>query len=195
MAITELVLGATRAAQLVLSVIALGLSSGGIHSLTRGNIGAIAPNRYSLFTTLFGLLTVLFLVTSQFLFVHQYNGYNVYITTGVVLECLNWLFTFASWIALAQYGNSPNCDPPSHYRSAFGKTCGLDKALLAFLIMLWFTWSLSLVIMARLKLNESLEQKGTKEIEMRIKNAVEQSGHATQRGDGEVTNRAEQEKQ
>lgn len=177
MALTELVLGATRAVQLLLSIITLGLASGTVHTLTRANIGALAPNRYSLFAALFGLLSVLFLVTSQFLFVHQYNGYNVYITTGVILEVLNWIFIFAAWVSIAQFGTSSNCHPSHLSHALFAKTCGLDRALVAFMILLWVAWTISLVIMIRLKLNEAQDQKSTKEIEMRIKSAVEhQSG-------------------
>lgn len=186
MALTELILGATRAVQLLLSIVTVSISSGTVHSLTRTNIGGHGLNYYSLFTSVFGLLSILFLVTSQFLFVHQYDGYNVYITTGVILEALNWIFLFAAWVSIAQFGNAPNCHRAVLFHRDFIKTCTLDRALLAFLILLWIAWSLSLAIMIRLKLNESLEKRSTKEIELRIKNAVESQAreHSSRAGPG-----------
>lgn len=178
MSITELVLGATRAAQILLSVITIGLASGTIHVLLPDDTGAAAPNRYALFTTITSFLSVMFLVTSQFLFVKRYNGYTVYITTGVILEVLNWTFTFASWIAIAQFSASPNC-ATKFLHKIFYKSCEIDRALLGFLILLWMSWSTSLSIMIRLKITERRDQRTSKEIELRIKNAVEtQSGMA-----------------
>lgn len=173
MALTELILGATRASQLLLSVITVGLTSASVHSLTKNNIGGHAVNYFSLFTSVFGLLSLIFLVTSQFIFVHRYDGYNMYISTGVAVESLNWLFLFASWISLAQFGNSPNCHAALAFHKSFIKTCTLDRAVLGFMVLLWFTWSISLIVMVRLKLNEAQERANTKEIEMRIKTAVE----------------------
>ncbi|CCG83676.1 protein of unknown function [Taphrina deformans PYCC 5710] len=173
MALTELILGATRAAQLLLSIVTVGLSSGTVHSLTKKTVGGHAPNYSALFTALCGLVSILFLVTSQFLFIHQYDGYNVYITTGVVLESLNWLFLFAAWVSIAQFGNSTNCDPTYTVHRDALRTCQLDRVLLAFLILSWLAWSVSLVIMVRLKLDEARNRQTTKEIEMRIKAAVE----------------------
>lgn len=175
MALTELILGATRGTQLLLSIITIGLTSGSIHSLIKDNTGSYAINGFALFVAVWAFLCVLFLVTSQFLFIHQYNGYSVYITTGVILELVNWVFIFAAWVGVAQFGNSPNCVYDSSIFSMFRKTCDLDRAVLGFLILLWLTWTVSLAIMIKLKINEHRDSTQSKEIELRIKNVVEET--------------------
>lgn len=170
---TELLLGSCRVGQLLLSIVTLGISSAAVHGLSMNNTGGFAPNRFAVFASLWSLLCLLFLVTSQFLFVHQYNGYSVYMTTGVLLELSNSIFVFAIWVAMAQYGSSPNCQPSTFGRRLFPTICDLDKALVAFSILLWLLWVLSLGLMIKLKISERKDQKTSKEIELRIKQAVE----------------------
>lgn len=175
MALIELILGATRGTQLLLSVITIGITSGSVHSLIKENTGSFAINGFALFVSIWAFLCVLFLVTSQFLFIHQYNGYSTYITTGVILEVISWVFTFGAWVGVAQFSNSPNCVYDASVFSLFRKTCELDRAVLGFLILLWFTWTISLAIMVKLKVSEKRDSTQSKEIEMRIKSVVEET--------------------
>lgn len=176
MAVMELVLGATRASQLILAVITIGVAGGTIHSLKQhDNTGAPSPTQLALFTAIFNLASLVFLVTSQFIFVNRYNGYSVYITVGCVLEMLNWLFTIAAWISISQYLAGPNCaSGEAGFMHLFSKTCHLERALVAFLLLLWLTWCLSTVILVRLKLRERRDARQSKEIELRIKTCVQE---------------------
>lgn len=175
MAIMELVLGATRASQLILSVITIGVAGGTIHTVKSFNTGAPSPTRLALFTAIFNLASLIFLITSQFIFVDRYNGYSIYITVGCVLEMLNWLFTIAAWISISQYLAGPNCTSgEAGFMHFFSKTCHLERALVAVMLLLWCTWCLSATILVRLKLRERRETRQSREIELRIKTVVQE---------------------
>lgn len=176
MALTEILLGACRALQFILSLFTIGLSAGAVSQLNKHNVGASAPNRFSVFASVWSLLSVVFLVTSQFLFIHQYDGYAIYINAALVLEVLNWIFVFASFVSIAQYGASPECDNRNLFYKPFSAPCRTDKALVGFGVLLWLTWSASLIIICKLKLRERREDQASKEMEMRIRNAVERQG-------------------
>jgi hypothetical protein len=173
MALTEILLGAIRGLQIIFSVFTLGLSAGAVSQLNKYNVGANAPNRFSVFASIWSLLSVIFLIFSQFLFVHQYSGYSTYINLAVVIEFLNWIFVFASFVSIAQYGASPNCDNRNLFYRPLSAPCRTDKALVGFGVLLWLTWSASLFIICKLKVRERREDQSSKELELRIRNAVE----------------------
>lgn len=91
------------------------------------------------------------------------------------MEVVNWIFVFGAWVGVAQFGNSPNCVYDGSVFYMFKKTCNLDRAVLGFMVMLWLTWSVSLAIMVKLKVTERKDSAQAKEIEMRIKNVVEET--------------------
>lgn len=156
----EIILGATRAAQLLFTLLNTGISAGAISTLPSPSAASVT--HFALFTSLFSLLSLLFLVTSQFLFIKRFNGYQSYINTAFILELINWVFTFAAWVALAQFG-AVKCDT---------RTCSIDRALLGVMVLTWVLWSGSLSIIARLIVVERRERIDAREIEMRIKSAI-----------------------
>ncbi|BFZ53557.1 hypothetical protein PYCC9005_000582 [Savitreella phatthalungensis] len=168
MTVTELSLGVARSGQIAFGVLTLGLSSGAVANYNAQK-GGRDTNNFAVFQSLLSLLSVALLVTSQFFFISRFEGYADYLSCALIVEALNWIFLFASWIAIAQFRNSGHCVGNSLY----DKICAIDGALLAFQIMLWLAWTASLVLVAKLKYGERQDFKTNREIELRIKNAVE----------------------
>ena len=160
----ELVLGLARAFQILLSLLLIALSSSSINSLPSHYPGLSSPTTFSLLISLWSFLALVFLVTSQFLFVGKYDGYSTYLSIATILEVITWTGIFASWISVAQLGFS--CD--MHLRS-----CQLNKPLLGFMFINWLIWSVSLVIIGWLKWSDSKRMREQNDIEERIKKAVE----------------------
>lgn len=160
---TEIILGATRALEIITCLLIIALSSSSIDGLPPNSPAYATPTRYALFVGLYQFLGLLFLIASQFLFVRRYDGYSTYLSIASILEITIWISTFASWIAIAQLG----------YSCQSGRTCILNRPLLGFIFIDWLIWSTSLIIIIRLKVNDMRSIKETKEIERRIKSAVE----------------------
>lgn len=176
MTATELLLGSARAAQILLSIVTLGLASGtvsqynaatGREPLTPGR----DSNNFAVFQSLVSLVSVGFLVASQFVFIKRFEGYRNYLNLALLVELVNWIFLFASFIAIASFQAGTFCSGEV-FRRRLGLICDIDSALIAFQVLLWLAWSLSLGLLVKLKHDERQDFKTSQEIELRIKNAV-----------------------
>ena len=171
MTTTELLLGSARAGQILLSILTLGLASGAVSIF---NAGPLRPgrdsNNFAIFQSLLSLLSVAFLVLSQFVFVKRFEGYRSYLNLALVVELVNWVFLFASWVSVASFQGGSHCT--DNDRRFFQPICDVDGALVAFQVLLWLSWSVSLGLLVKLKINERKDYNTSQEIEMRIKNAV-----------------------